>query len=140
MFYVVYIRADMCITRNKFRDSALGLLRSDTLYVSNSSCKCMANFGYSTHLKLGFIHDPGPGSRKMSIGATVLKKSFYVANIVDIPSISTPVCSPSSPLSHEPSSISLSPLLAELAYLWMLFILQPVCTASNANQLHNKQT
>ena len=46
-----------------------------------------------------------------------------VANVLDIPSNPPLLHPPSSPPSNEPHFISLTPLLVELAYLAILFIL-----------------
>ena len=45
----------------------------------------------------------------------------YNTNILDISTKLTPLCLPSCSLSHESNSISLAPLLAELAHLHVIY-------------------
>ena len=67
--------------------------------------------------------------------AMPLKNSSCVANIWGISTKPTKLCWQSSPLLNEPNFISLPQLYLELAYLFILFILQLACCAS---QLKNK--
>ncbi len=78
---------------------------------------------------------------------TLSKNTLPLKNIIMQPKhlryLSTkqiPLCSPSSLPSNGPNPAFLVPLLAELAYLCMLFILQLTSTASSAGQLKHKNT
>ena len=64
------------------------------------------------------------------------KNVSYIANVLNISTKATPVCSLSTPPSNKRTFISLAQLLAELAYLTMLFILPLRHTA--VHQLKNK--
>ena len=66
------------------------------------------------------------------------KNVSYVKNNSAISLKLMPWCSPSSPPSYEPNFMFLAPLLAELAYLAMLFILQQTHTKSSVYQLKNE--
>ena len=83
-----------------------------------------------------------PITQRVSIlGQIILlqrKKAICIANNLHISTNPTPLCSPSFLASNEFNSISLAPLLAELAYLIMLFILQLMHTAGSVRQLKNK--
>ncbi len=65
------------------------------------------------------------------------KKSPCVANILNIPTKPTPLYSPPSSPLKKPKSISLAPLLVELPYLAMLFIIQLTLTSSRARRVNN---
>ena len=58
----------------------------------------------------------------LSDGSDTQKKVFYITYISDIYTQASPMCSPSSLPSNKPHSISLASLLADIAYLAMLFI------------------
>ena len=64
------------------------------------------------------------------------KNMSCIVNISDISTKPSPLCSPSSPPSSEPNSCSSSPVLTELVFMTMLFILQ--LTHSSVRQLKNK--
>ncbi len=49
------------------------------------------------------------------------------ANILDIPTELTPLCSPSSPPPSEPNSLSIAPVLAVLAYF--VYVIYPSADA-----------
>ena len=63
-------------------------------------------------------------------------KSFCIVDILDISTKRTPLYS--SPPPTEENVMSLAPLLAELAHLAMLFILQLTHIAHSVRQLKNK--
>ena len=66
------------------------------------------------------------------------KNMLYIKNILDIPTKPIWLCSSPSPPLNMLQSIFLAPLLAEIAYLAMLFILQLMHTASSVHRLKNK--
>ena len=67
------------------------------------------------------------------------RKSPYIDNLINITDVSIPLYSPSCILTVDPDFTPLASILADLAYLTMLFILQLTCTASSIGQLEDKE-
>ena len=74
----------------------------------------------------------------LSDGFILKKNAFHITYILDIFTKPTPLCSPTTSPVIEPCSTTLASLLAELAYLTMLFIPQVTHTARSACHLRNK--
>ena len=75
-----------------------------------------------------------------SVYSSVLKKiASHIPNILNISKRPTPLYAPSSRPLSELNSISLVPLSLNLAYLPILFIVQPTHFARSVCQLMNKQ-
>ena len=77
---------------------------------------CIAPFACATMVVIG--------QNALSYGAISGEKSSIFANMLDISTKPTPLCSLSHPLSNESTSTSLAPVLLKLHYLAILIILQ----------------
>ena len=85
-----------------------------------------------------FIPDFAQPTEILSNVIVLKKVASCTANILDISTKPTPLCSQSPAPSSEPHVISIAPKFAQLAYLAMLFILPLTYSASNTCQMQDK--